>query len=152
MSQRGIDDLKKHEGVRTVAYADPYYGWSMPTICYGSTKGVKRGQTASLAECDTRLREDVAQACQTVYRDIKHLGIQLTQGEQDAYCSFAYNTGYFRYQRNGQPTGMYRNLVAGNRLAACGYLNQYIYSNGVKSRGLATRRLQEHTLCIQDLT
>ena len=151
MSPQAVDELKVHEGVRTTAYADPYYGWQLPTICYGSTAGVVRGQKATLAECDARLRVDIDRACKIVERDLKGTGVSLTQGEQDAYCSFAFNTGYFKYQRNGKPTSMYTHLAAGRKREACQALNLYVLSNGVKSNGLIKRRAVESTRCVSEL-
>ena len=37
------------EGLRQSAYLDPV---SIPTICYGETRGVKLGDTRTKAECD----------------------------------------------------------------------------------------------------
>uniref|UniRef100_A0A7M2QLW2 Lysozyme n=1 Tax=feces metagenome TaxID=1861841 RepID=A0A7M2QLW2_9ZZZZ len=150
MSTSQVEHTKTHEGVRTTAYADPYYGWTLPTICYGSTAGVTRGQKATLAECDQRLRKDIQVACDRVKRDLKGTGVLLTQGEQDAYCSFAFNTGYFKYQRNGNLTSMYKNVVAGKPYEACMALNLYTYANGKQSRGLANRRAQESARCVSD--
>ena len=150
VSQPAVEELKVHEGVRTTAYADPYYGWQLPTICYGSTSNVKRGQVATMAECDARLRKDTQVACDRVKRDLQGTGVLLTQGEQDAYCSFAFNTGYFKYQRNGNLTSMYKNLVAGKPYEACQALNLYVYANGKKSNGLVTRRALESQRCIQE--
>lgn len=151
MSPQAVDELKVHEGVRTTAYADPYYGWQLPTICYGSTSGVTRGQKATLAECDQRLRKDIQVACDRVKRDLQGTGVLLTRGEQDAYCSFAFNTGYFKHQRNGKLTSMYKNLVAGKSYEACQALKLYTYSNGVKSKGLTNRRKHEAARCVSDL-
>lgn len=150
MSPSQVEQTKKHEGVRTTAYADPYYGWTLPTICYGSTAGVTRGMKATLSECDQRLRKDIQVACDRVKRDLKGTGVLLTQGEQDAYCSFTFNTGYFKYQRNGNLTSMYKNLVVGKPYEACQALKLYTYSNGVKSNGLANRRAHEAERCISD--
>lgn len=150
VSQPGVDSIKAHEGVRTTAYADPYYGWKLPTICYGSTAGVTKGQKATLAECDQRLRKDIQVACDRVKRDLQGTGVLLTQVEQDAYCSFAFNTGYFKYQRNGKLTSIYKNLVAGKPYEACQSLKLYTYSNGVKSKGLVTRREHEAARCVSD--
>ena len=150
MSPPAVEELKVHEGVRTTAYADPYYGWLLPTICYGSTTNVKRGQVVTMAECDARLRKDIQVACDRVKRDLQGTGVLLTQGEQDAYCSFTFNTGYFKYQRNGKLTSMYKNLVAGKPYEACQALNLYVYANGKKSNGLVTRRALESQRCIQE--
>ena len=150
MSPPAVEELKVHEGVRTTAYADPYYGWQLPTICYGSTAGVTKGQKATLAECDARLRVDIQRACDKVKYDLRGTGVLLTQGEQDAYCSFTFNTGYFKYQRNGNLTSMYKNLVANEPYKACEALKLYNRANGVVSNGLTTRRAHEFERCVSD--
>ena len=150
MSPPAVEELKVHEGVRTTAYADPYYGWQLPTICYGSTAGVTKGMKATLAECDARLKVDIQRACDKVKHDLRGTGVLLTQGEQDAYCSFTFNTGYFKYQRNGNLTSMYKNLVAGKPYEACQALNLYVYANGKKSNGLVARRALESQRCVQE--
>lgn len=150
MSPQGVTELQKHEGYRTTAYADALHGWKVPTICYGSTKDVYRGQVATKAECNARLKADVAQHCALVDRALKGTSIALTQGEVDAYCSFAFNTGYFQYQRNGKVTTMYRELLNGNHRAACDGLLLYTAGSD-KAPGLKPRRKAEHQLCVSQL-
>lgn len=150
MSPSGVSELVKHEGYRTHAYADTLHGWKVPTICYGSTLNVQRGQVATKAECDERLKVDVARHCALVDRALTGTNIILTQGEVDAYCSFAFNTGYFQYQRNGKATTMYRALRNGNHRAACDGLLLYTAGSD-KAPGLKARRKAEHQLCVSQL-
>ena len=152
MSPVGYQALKSHEGLgqpgATVqkAYADPYYGWRIATICYGRTAGVKQGDTATLAQCDQFLREDVDKHCALVYDALLPHGIWLTQGEQDAYCSFAYNLGKFK-----GTDSVYGRLLKQDDWGACMGLLKYSYSNGKFSRGLWERRYAEYNLCISQL-
>lgn len=152
MSPVGYQMLKSHEGLGQPgaavqkAYADPYYGWRIATICYGHTAGVKQGDTATLAQCDQFLREDVNRHCALVYDALFPLGIWLTQGEQDAYCSFAYNLGKFK-----GTDSVYGRLLKQDDWGACMGLLKYYYSNGVPSRGLWERRYTEYNLCISQL-
>ena len=101
-SAAGIGLIKSYESLGQpgkavqTAYADPYLGWKKATICYGHTKGVKQGDTATMAQCEEFLRSDVAQHCKLVYDALLPHNIWLTQGEQDAYCSFAFNLGKFK--------------------------------------------------------
>lgn len=150
MSPTGLEELKKHEGEVRTAYADPLHGWKVPTICYGSTKDVKRGDRATKAECDERLRQDVAAHCAIIDRALRGKNIALTQGEVDAYCSFAFNTGYFTHQRNGKITTMYRELLNGSHVAACNGLLLYTAGSD-KAPGIKTRRAAEHQLCVSQL-
>lgn len=152
MSPVGYQMLKSHEGLgqpgATVqkAYADPYYGWRIATICYGHTAGVKKGDTATMAQCDQFLREDVTKHCALVYDALLPLGVLLSQGEQDAYCSFAYNLGKFK-----GTDSVYGRLLKHDDWGACMGLLKYYYSNGVPSRGLWERRYAEYNLCISQL-
>ena len=152
MSPAGYLALKSHEGLGQPgahvqkAYADPYYGWRIATICYGRTAGVKQGDTATLAQCDQFLREDVDKHCALVYDALFPLGVWLTQGEQDAYCSFAYNLGKFK-----GTDSVYGRLLKQDDWGACMGLLKYHYSNGKPSRGLWNRRYAEYNLCISQL-
>ena len=65
-------------------------------------------------------------------------------------ASFAFNTGYFKHQRNGNLTSMYKHLVAGKPYEACQALNLYVYANGKKSNGLVSRRALEYQRCAQE--
>ena len=152
MSTAGYRALKSHEGLgqpgATVqkAYADPYYGWRIATICYGHTAGVKQGDTATLAQCDQFLREDVTKHCTLVYDALMPHGIWLSQGEQDAYCSFAYNLGKFK-----GTDSVYGRLLKQDDWGACMGLLKYYYSDGKPSRGLWNRRYAEYNMCVSQL-
>jgi lysozyme len=152
MSPAGYQMLKSHEGLGQPAapvqraYADPYYGWRIATICYGHTAGVKRGDTATMAQCEQFLREDVNRHCALVYDAVLPLGVLLSQGEQDAYCSFAYNLGKFK-----GTDSVYGRLLKHDDWGACMGLLKYYYSNGQPSRGLWERRYAEYNLCINQL-
>lgn len=152
MSPAGYQALKSHESLGQPgaavqkAYADPYYGWRIATICYGHTAGVKRGDTATMPQCEQFLREDVDKHCALVYDALFPLGVWLTQGEQDAYCSFAYNLGKFK-----GTDSVYGRLLKQDDWGACMGLMKYYYSNGVPSRGLWERRYAEYNMCISQL-
>ena len=152
MSPVGYRALKSHEGLGQPgaavqkAYADPYYGWRVATICYGHTAGVKQGDTASMAQCEQFLKQDVARHCALVYDALLPHGIWLTQGEQDAYCSFAYNLGKFK-----GTDSVYGRLLKQDDWGACMGLMKYYYSNSKPSRGLWERRYAEYNTCISQL-
>ena len=151
-SAAGIGLIKGYEGLgqpkqyTQQAYADPYYGWRVATICYGHTKGVKKGDTAGLGQCEEFLRSDVASHCKLVYDALIPHNILLTQGEQDAYCSFAFNLGKFK-----GTDSVYGRLIKGDDWGACMGLLRYTQSAGKFSRGLWNRRYAEYNLCINQL-
>ncbi len=152
LSPSGYKALKSHEGLGQPgasvqrAYADPYHGWRVATICYGHTAGVKKGDTATLAECEQYLRADVDKHCKLVYDALMPQHIWLTQGEQDAYCSFAYNLGKFK-----GTDSVYGRLLQQDDWWACMGLLKYYYSNGVPSQSLWVRRYEEYNRCISQL-
>jgi len=81
-----------------------------------------------------------------VYEALVPLNIWLTQGEQDAYCSFAFNTGKFK-----DTSSIYGRLVKQDDWGACMGLLKYFYSGGIPSRGLWNRRYDEYNECISQL-
>lgn len=151
-SPLGWQAIKKHEGLgqpgRAVqqAYADPYLGWKKATICYGHTTTAYRGMSVSMQECEAFFLSDVASHCKLVYDAVLPLGAWLSQGEQDAYCSFAYNLGKFK-----GTDSVYGRLVKHDDWGACMGLLKYHYSNGQSSRGLWNRRYEEYNMCISQL-
>ena len=62
VSQQGIADTAKHEGLRFHAYPDPATGGAPWTICYGHTKGVRKGDKATAEQCYKWLAEDLLEA------------------------------------------------------------------------------------------
>jgi len=152
MSPVGYRALKSHEGLGQPnkpvqkAYADPYLGWRKATICYGHTANVRPGDTATLSQCEQYLKDDVNRHCALVYDALVPLGIWLTQGEQDAYCSFAYNLGKFK-----GTDSVYGRLLKHDDWGACRGLLKYYYSDGQPSRGLWNRRYTEYNSCISQL-
>src|SRR5690554_6783343 len=83
----GIASIAGYEGVSTVAYPDPV---GIPTICYGYTTDVFLGMTKSKEECVYLLHEEIDRFTEGVLKVYKG---PITQGELDAYVSFAYNVG-----------------------------------------------------------
>lgn len=87
ISQRGLELIKEFEGFRSKAYLDPVGIW---TIGFGTTRGVKRGDTITRAEAEIRLISEMAQYEIAVLRAT---GGKVNQPQFDALASFAYNVG-----------------------------------------------------------
>ena len=141
LSVGGISLIKSHEGLRYTAYPDPGTGGVPWTICYGHTKDVRPGQTATQAQCDRYLREDLAEAEYTLKGTTR---VALTQGEYNAYVSFIFNAG----ASNWRSSSMLRLLNQGDRVAACNQFPRWVYANKRKLKGLVTRRYEEQALCL----
>lgn len=125
------------EGRSLVAYLDPV---GIPTICDGSTKGVKLGQTKTAAECDALLVGELGQACAAVDRAVR---VPLPPPRRAALCSFVYNAG----ATNFTTSTLLRKLNSGDTRGACAELDRWVYAKGQKLAGLVNRRAAERELC-----
>ncbi|CAH8196921.1 lysozyme [Vibrio aestuarianus] len=78
-------------------------------------------------------------------------GKPMTQGQFDAFTSFAFNTGCTRFMRNPNqsPTRIYSYAIAGDYQAACAELTKWVYGGGKKLPGLVNRRGLEHARCME---
>ena len=81
-SRKGIELIKKYEGLRLTAYRCPAGVW---TIGYGHTKGVKQGQKISSEEAEKLLIEDLT----PIEKNIDKMGLKINQSQFDALVSFA---------------------------------------------------------------
>lgn len=92
ISQKGINLIKKFEGLRLDAYLCPANVW---TIGYGHTqpvngKKIVRGMKIDEAEAERLLRCDLVKFEDGVNKLVK---VPMTQGQFDALVSFAFNLG-----------------------------------------------------------
>lgn len=139
VSDRGLQLVKRFEGLRLQSYRDPAGIW---TIGYGTTGAdVKPGMTITMTEAEARLRADVdrfERAVETM------AGTTLSQGEFDALVSFCYNVGVGAFSNST----LLRELRAGNRLRAAQEFVKWIHAGGTPLLGLLRRRLAEATLFV----
>lgn len=138
--------IAQEEGERRKAYLDIV---GVPTICFGSTRGVRLGMIKTHAECLDLLRVEVAE-----YRDRLHRYFNLTTRlqrltpERDAaYTSTAFNCGVGAI---GKSTAT-RRLNAGDIAGGCEALGWWNRAGGRVIRGLVLRRQREQALCLQGL-
>jgi GH24 family phage-related lysozyme (muramidase) len=87
ISAAGIELLKQFEGCRLTAYQDSVGVW---TIGFGTTAGVKEGQTISQVKAEEYLRFDLAIFEKAVTESLK---VPVNQNQFDALVSFTYNVG-----------------------------------------------------------
>lgn len=136
-TKQGLEPVKQAEGLRTAAYLDPV---GIPTICYGSTKGVRLGQTKTVAGCEELLLQDAEVAARGVRRLVKH---DLTQAQFDALVSFVFNVGEGNFARSTMLT----KINAGDCYGAAAEFPKWIYSKGKIMPGLRdARRPQERAM------
>lgn len=129
------------EGVELRAYRDIV---GVPTICYGETRGVEMGDTATLAECKSQL----ARAVVDFERGIRPcLPATLPDQTRAAFISASYNIGAGAFCGSS----MSRRALAGNLRGACDALLMWDKAGGKVVRGLTRRRAAERSLCLEGL-
>jgi lysozyme len=135
-SQRGIELIKKHEGLRLAAYLCPA---GIPTIGYGHTKGVKLGQVITETEAEQFLIEDL----KTSEQEIDSLNLRLNQNQFDALVSFVFNVGAGNFRSS---TLLRRVRLNSNDNDIENQFKRWVYANGRVLPGLVKRRNDEAKL------
>lgn len=129
------------EGRELRAYRDIV---GVPTICYGETRGVKMGDAATPAECETMLAKAVAEF-EVGIRQC--LPASLPDETRAAFISAAYNIGQSAFCGSS----MSRRALAGDLRGACDALLMWDKAGGRAVRGLTNRRNAERDLCLSGL-
>lgn len=140
LTAAGLVSLANFEGFSGEAYI-PVPG-DVPTIGFGSTSGVEMGDKISVPDALGRLMRDVGNAESAIGRCVK---VPLSQGEFDAFASFAFNVGGNAFCSST----LVKKLNAGDYSGACAELKRWIYVDGRKIEGLVKRRESEYRKCIQ---
>lgn len=135
-SQACIDLVKASEGCRLTAYRDVA---GILTIGYGSTGGIKDGQTISQDEAETMLRSDLDEAAEQVSALVT---VPLTQGQFDALTDFVFNLGAGRFR----DSTLLRLLNQGKYAQASAQFPIWILAAGAPQPGLIKRRAAERKL------
>lgn len=127
-----------YEGYVPRTYADPI---GIPTICFGHTgPDVTPGRTATRAECEGLLQQDMAKAYADVQRCIT---VSMTPGQAAALTSATYNAG----PKIVCGSTLQRLANAGRWPDACAQLDRWVFANGIQLPGLIKRRGSERALC-----
>lgn len=95
MTPEGIEQLKRHEGLRLRAYRCPA---GVLTIGYGHTGGVKEFDRIDNETAEKLLHSDIAEAEAAARRLIPNFN-ELSPRRQDALINMAFNLGYFRLSK-----------------------------------------------------
>lgn len=126
-----------YEGRELQTYLDPV---DIPTICYGSTSGVRLGQTMTDAQCQALLAKELGQVIAQVDSLVT---VSIPETRLAALGSFAYNVGIGNFKKST----LLKRLNAGEGAAACAELSKWVYAKGKKLPGLVTRRSVERAVC-----
>ena len=135
-SDKGIEFIKRHEGLRLAAYLCPA---GVPTIGYGHTKGVRLGQVITEAEAEQFLIEDL----KTSEQEIDSHNLQLNQNQFDALVSFVFNVGAGNFRSS---TLLRRVRLNSNDYDIENQFKRWVYAKGRVLPGLIKRRNDEAKL------
>lgn len=152
ITAESFDDLAfefiaEGEGKRNAAYLDLV---SVPTICYGSTRGVKLGQYKTDAECRSLLIAEISEYKSGLYEYFTEetKSSRLTVRRSVAYTSLAYNVGI----RGAGKSTATRRLNRGDIKGGCEAITWWNRAGNRVVRGLVIRRAKEAELCLAGLS
>lgn len=128
-----------HEGYRGEAYI-PVKG-DVPTIGYGTTKGVKMGDRTTPDRAMALLLDDLNSHSRGISKCIK---VPLHQHEFDAYSSLAYNIGVGAFCGST----LVKKLNTSDYPGACSEILRWTRASGRVLPGLVKRRQVEYQTCI----
>jgi len=135
----GIELIRGFEGCRLTSYLCPS---GIPTIGYGSTKGVKLGVTITQSEADRLLQEDLAEAGGAIARWAADNHVAVNENEYAALVSLAFNIGAYAFANST----VARLLAKGDRLGAAKAFEMWVKGDGEVLLGLVARRSAEKQL------
>jgi lysozyme len=132
------------EGVKTTAYWDRL--GQVWTVCAGETRGVQRGDTYTVEECNEMLGEALLEFDAALTRCAPSLPT-LPVGARVAFVSWSYNVGTGAACRST----LVRLLNEGDVEGACRQLYRWNRAGGQIVRGLTNRRVNEREICLASL-
>lgn len=141
LSAAGLVSIALHEGYRPAAYR-PVPG-DVPTIGFGTTEGVKMGDTITPPQALVRALRDVQRfegALKTCVTVPLHLH------EYEAFLSLAYNIGSGAFCSST----LVRVLNSGDYRGACDQILRWDKFQGQPLPGLTKRRQEEHRKCLSE--
>jgi lysozyme len=139
--RKAVNFVSKWEGFEPKAYLCPANVW---TIGYGSTQGVKPGDTITKAQALTLLAKDMEVARAKLYGVIKPQIIdELTENQWSALLSFAFNLGAGKWQ-------IWKRINARQFDQVPQELAKFVNAGGKKISGLVKRRAAEQVLWSTD--
>lgn len=133
------------EGLRLVAYSDKL-AYGIPTICFGETRGVKMGDTATMEECKVMLGDALVEfegnmrAC-LVNPD------KIPDKPYVAFLSLSYNIG----SRAFCGSTVARRANTGDLKGACNAILMWDRAGGRRIKGLTNRRVEERKMCLEGI-
>jgi lysozyme len=139
LSASALVGIAAHEGYVGKAYQDIVGVW---TIGFGTTQGVRPGQTIDPVKALQRKIDDVNKFEGALKQCVK---VPLNQNEYDAYISLSYNIGSTAFCNST----LVRKLNQGDYPGACSEILRWNRAGGKVVSGLTNRREAEYRLCMK---
>ena len=136
ISRKGIELIKRFEGLRLKAYKCPA---GVLTIGFGHTRGVLENKTITEKEAVKLLKEDLEIFEKAVKNFTK---IPINQNEYDALVSFVYNIGQTAFKNST----LLKKLNNGDKIGAANQFLRWNKAGGKVLNGLVKRREAEKKL------
>lgn len=139
LSATALVAIIMNEGYSEKAYI-PVAG-DVPTIGFGTTQGVKPGDTITPHKALARAASDITKFEGALKQCVT---VPLTQGEYDAYISLSYNIGSGAFCRSTLVKKLNRQDYQG----ACEEILRWDQFQGKRLSGLTKRRQEEYARCL----
>jgi lysozyme len=138
--------IAKWEGKENTAYLDRIASPPVWTVCYGETRGVKRGDRYTDAQCAKMLEAGLLEYRAGLHRYFtpETVARRLPPERDAAFTSLAWNVGI---AGTGKSTAT-RRLNAGNIAGACEAITWWNRAGSRVVRGLVNRRADEYRFCM----
>jgi len=138
-SKKGIELIKKYEGLKLKAYKCPAGVW---TIGYGHTKNVKQGDVITEVQAEILLIYDLNDFENCIKKNVR---IPLTQNQFDALVSFCFNVGCGNFLKST----LLKKLNEGKIAEAAKEFLKWNKADGKELAGLTKRRQEEMELFLK---
>lgn len=129
------------EGKRNVAYPDIVGVW---TVCYGETRGVKRGDRYTDDQCTAMLGNGLVEFEEGMRACLKAPDA-IPAKPYAMFLSLSYNIGTGAFCRST----VARRANAGDIVGACNAIPMWNKAGGRVVRGLVNRRAEEQRVCLE---
>lgn len=151
LSKEGIELIKHFESClkpigngKFEAYADPGYGWEVPTIGWGTVeyengRKVQKGDVITQERADQLLWWEANEKFRGVMDLVK---VKLNDDQAGALTSFSYNVGLGAFKSST----LLKKLNSGDYAGAANEFPKWNKSNGKILKGLVRRRESERNL------
>lgn len=142
INARGLDLIKKCEGLRLEAYQDSVGVW---TIGWGHTgPEVRNGLKIPKGQAEGWLLEDCEKAENCIKRNCKDVLDSMNESQFSALVSFVFNVGCTAFSRSS----MLKFLKKKDWRYAAMEFDRWVYAGKRKLPGLVTRRAMEKALFV----